>query len=189
MLFRPGSALSGFTLLELLVALGIIGILSSLTLPALSTLVKKNRADSIQSLLRSAINTTRVTAISDNSIAVLCPVDAGSCGSDWNRGFMIFTDRNNDRILDEEETLIEYHQLHRPGFEISWRASAGRNFLRFSPAGIAREFGRFTLCHQSRDMSLARSMVVNRHGRLRIFRDNNGDGIAEGVNGERPDCG
>lgn len=188
MLFRTGSPLSGFTLLELLATLGIISILSSIALPALSTLVKKNRADAIQSLLRSAIYTTRVTALSDNSITVLCPLDAGSCGSDWNRGFMIFTDHNNDRTIDQDDTLIEYHQLNRPGFEISWRASAGRNFLRFSPTGIAREFGRFTLCHQSRDMSLARSIVVNRHGRLRIFRDDDGDGIAEGVNGERPDC-
>jgi len=188
MLFRTARHQSGFTLLELLVTLGIVGVLSSITLPALSSLVKKNRADSIQSLLRSAIYTTRATAISDNSITVLCPVDTGNCGRDWNRGFMIFTDSNNDRVLDEDETLIEYQQLNKPGFDISWRASAGRDFLRYSPTGIAREFGRFTLCHQSSDPSFARSIIVNRHGRLRLFRDSDGDGIVEDVNGDHPDC-
>ena len=186
--FNTRSNTRGFTLLELVITLSIASILCSITIPSFTQAIESNRANSIQSMMRKAIYTTRMLAITEKNITILCPIGDGSCGNDWNAGYMIFTDKNNDRVVNEQDRLIEYSQFKKSRFSISWRASAGRNFLRYTPTGIAREFGRFTLCHNNGDREFSRSIVINRQGRLRIFRDNDRDGIVEDLNGDTPRC-
>ena len=59
---------SGFTLLELLIVLAISGILLGVANPPFTRLIQQHRADTLQSLLLSAIYNTRTTAVSTKSI-------------------------------------------------------------------------------------------------------------------------
>ncbi len=178
----------GWTLLEILIVLAITGILAGYANPSFTRFIGKNRADSLQALLRSAIYTARSEAISTRTITILCPLADGQCGSDWSKGLMVFSDRNNNQSIDAEDTLVAVTQFGNRQMQINWKASAGRNYLRYSPSGMAREMGRFHLCARNNDRTLARSIVVNRNGRLRLYRDRDRDGIVEDIDGRQPQC-
>ena len=178
----------GTTLIELLTALAVIATLATFSLPALNLLIQQGQADSAQQLLRKAIYRTRSAAIHSKKIVSFCPDGEFECGDQWENGAIIFTDDNNNGIIDEDDELLEKIDFNAANFNISWRASARKNYLRYSPTGMARAFGRFTLCEKSRDLRLARTIVINRQGRLRQYYDRNSDGIVEDIDGRKPDC-
>jgi type IV fimbrial biogenesis protein FimT len=121
-------------------------------------------------------------------IVSFCPYGEFECGEQWENGAIIFTDDNNNGIIDEDDELLEKIDFKAANFNISWRASGRKNYLRYSPTGMARAFGRFTLCEKSKDLRLARTIVINRQGRLREYYDRNSDGIVEDIDGRKPDC-
>lgn len=187
-LFSSAYISSGYTLLELIIVIAIVGILTSLTLPGLSRYLEQQRADVTSTMLRRAITTTRSTAISSREIVSLCPYEEQRCGEHWENGMMIFIDKNNNGMIDDNETLYEKISWQQQDVTIRWRASGGKNYLRYSPSGAARQFGRFHICHNSGDLTLARALVINRQGRVRPYRDRNGDSIVEDVSGDTPAC-
>lgn len=178
----------GVTLTELLVALSIVSILVALTMPNLGRYWQGQQSDVYIANLQRAIATTRSTAISSREITSLCPYAEGGCGNDWQLGMIIFIDKNNDGIIDENETLLEKIIFTPNNSSVRWRASGGKNYLRYSPSGVARQFGRFYLCDNNGDLTLARALVINRQGRVRVYRDRNTDGIVEDIDGRMPDC-
>jgi type IV fimbrial biogenesis protein FimT len=179
---------TGTTLIELLTALAVIATLATFSLPSLNLLVQHAQADSAQQLLRKAIYRTRSAAIFSKKIVSFCPYGEFECGEQWENGAIIFTDDNNNGIIDEDDELLEKIDFKAANFNISWRASGRKNYLRYSPTGMARAFGRFTLCEKSKDLRLARTIVINRQGRLREYYDRNSDGIVEDIDGRKPDC-
>lgn len=179
---------TGITLIELLTALAVIATLATFSLPAFNLLIQQVQADSAQQLLRKAIYRTRSAAIHSKKIVSFCPDGEFECGQQWENGAIIFTDDNNNGIIDADDELLEKIDFNADNFNISWRASGRKNYLRYSPTGMARAFGRFTLCEKSKDLRLARTIVINRQGRLRQYYDRNSDGIVEDIDGRKPDC-
>lgn len=183
------SFISGFTLIELLICLTILIILLTLTTPSFTSLWRSNQADVYIETLQRAIAMARSTAVSSKEIVSLCPYESTRCGDNWENGIMIFVDRNNDGILGDNENLKEVMNFSPSNSTIKWRASGGRNYLRYSPTGMARQFGRFHICDKDGDSTLARSLVVNRQGRTRVYRDRDHNGVVEDIDGQISDCG
>ncbi len=185
---KKNTLLTGFTLLESLVMLSITAILTSLALPNFGHMIRNHQSDSDLFLLRKVIYTARSLAITSKKIVSLCPYQDKKCGDQWEDGIMIFTDKNNNGEIDDKDRLLEKIDLSLKNSTLTWRGSGGRNYLRFSSNGIARQFGRFHLCDKKGDMSLARTLVINRQGRVRQYRDLDRDGIVEDHTGMLPDC-
>ena len=180
--------LLGFTLIELLITTTIITLLVSMAVPSFAKLWQKQQADVYVETLQRAMATARYSAITSREIVSLCPYAETACGEEWGNGIMIFIDKNNNGIIDDEETLMEFIDFAPNNSTISWRASGRKNYLRYSPTGMARQFGRFHICNKEGDLSLARALVISRQGRTRVYRDRNNDGIVEDTNGATPDC-
>ena len=179
----------GQSLIELLFVFAIAALLVAASLPDLGFMAAKHRVDVLAETFERLIVTTRSHAITGQKIASLCPYGENSCGDDWSKGVILFTDQNNNGEIDDKDQMLEAKQWAENETTIQWRASAGRNYLRYSPTGMARQFGKFHLCNINDDKRLNRSLVVNRQGRVKRYRDSDDDGIVDDGKGNTPQCG
>jgi type IV fimbrial biogenesis protein FimT len=91
----PRSA--GFTLLELMIALAILGIVIGIAVPAFTGIIRQNRLASQTNELLGASALARSEAVKRGSVVTLCPVDpdnANACSTDdqWSNGWIVFSD-------------------------------------------------------------------------------------------------
>lgn len=82
---------SGFTLIELMVAIALFGVLASMAIPAFQSMVQSNRAATIANDLTGAIRLARSEAVKRGRNVVVCRrgVD-NDCqdGTDWSVGWL-----------------------------------------------------------------------------------------------------
>jgi len=91
----------GFTLIELMVTLAIIGVLIRLAAPGMQTLFKSNRVQSEASQFVGDIQFAKAEAIKRGQPVTMCPSSDGttcltSGTTTWGSGWMVFNDVNGD---------------------------------------------------------------------------------------------
>lgn len=103
----------GFTLVELMVTVSIVGILAFLAAPSFSSFVTKGRADSVTQQLFSDLNAARMESIKRNRRVLVCPsantttVTTCAAGSSWNNGWILCIDGNIDGVCDSITSLTD----------------------------------------------------------------------------------
>ena len=114
----------GISLIELLVALALASALMSLCIPAFSHLVAGQRSTARVNQMIGAVQLARQAAISLNTTTTFCPAEKGQClgRNQWHNGAMIFTDRNNNGTLENDETLVARLPRLEQGEKIYWRS-------------------------------------------------------------------
>lgn len=183
------SALSGFTLVELMVVLAIVAIVASITVPAMGTLIDRSKRHSSVSELIALINLARTTAIMEQRTVTLCPLDdSDKCIAEWNsRPVTVFLDDNANRKLDDPSNIIRIGSAPNHGH---WTGhTANRPYLRFFSTGMSSyAIGNLVWCPSNNDSALAAQIVINMGGRPRLSEDQDGDGIVENANGNAVSC-
>lgn len=99
----------GFTLIELIIVMVIVGILLTIGVPTLESTLKRNRVVSATNELVSALNVARSEAIKLGQKVTLCKsTDGSSCNttSGWEDGWIIFSDANGNRALGGSDSLL-----------------------------------------------------------------------------------
>lgn len=168
--------LTGFTLVESLVALAVAAILLMGAVPAMLQLLASNRIATEVNSLTAHLQLARSEAIKQRHRAVLCPsADGRRClGSrDWDRGYMVFVDQDADRRRDRDETVLRFRALA----EGDIRLDAGRRkSLAYQPTGLAPGSNvTFTICDPG-DRVAPRAVVVSNTGRPRVATTHPGGG-------------
>ena len=111
------------------------------------------------------------------------------CGAPWSQGSVVFEDANMDGRLNAGESVLRVTPARAQAGAIYWRSFGNRAALVFTPHGYTdNQSGSFTLCPLDGDPALARQVVVNRTGRVRLSRDRNGDGVFEDGTGKPLRC-
>jgi type IV fimbrial biogenesis protein FimT len=203
----------GFTLVELMVVLAVIGVLLALSVP-LGTFVNNTAATSNSHEFAIALNTARSHARTAGTNAVICRltvVDEDTNEKDclrtadpdvpWQDGWVIFLDINGDEsitngttggpddngdgIADTIEDDDEIIKVY-DGLPHGYTLrSADKDLISFSSMGLANGYqDTWTLCTASNDPELARGIILSRTGRVRFAEDTDGDGIRETGEGE-----
>lgn len=95
----------GFTLIELLMVIALVAIVLGLALPSFVDSMRSNRVATTTNLTLATLSYARSEALRSKSSATVCPRGAGdaSCGSDWSRGMLVWTDDNRNERLDADE--------------------------------------------------------------------------------------
>lgn len=178
----------GFTLVELLFTLAIVAVITGLAAPAMDNLIQSNRRHTAVSDLVTMINLARNTAIMQQQTITLCPLDKDKqCATDWTGAITVFRDPKSDRTLDHDNQVIRISQIPEGGY---WTANtSSRPYFRFMPTGIANyAIGNMIWCPDNKDPTQAAQLIINRGGRIRLSKDNNGDGIVENASGAPITC-
>jgi len=180
----------GLSLVEILMTLGLLGVLMSIALPEMDAWIQASRADMRMRTLAAQIALARSTAVTLQLGVTLCPsADQQQCGGNWTQGSLIFTDRNSDRRLNQDDILVRINGPLAPGETLVWRAFQNRQFLQVEPSGFLRhQSGNFTWCPASRKTVHARQLIINATGRTRLASDINGDGVQEDSSGNPLRC-
>lgn len=180
----------GYTLLELLIALTILLILSTLALPSFSSIVKRTQAEIQMHALIDAAQLARSSAVSRRESVVFCATSNQQvCGDDWTQGAMVFVDPNNNRRIDPNEPVITTLPPTPEGSRLVMRAALNKQYLRYMSTGMLENTaGSWVYCPANATEREARNVIFNRTGRMRFGTDHNRDGIPENTEGQPVRC-
>ncbi len=179
-------AAAAYTLIELLLSIGVAAVLATLAYPAFDGLIERVHSTSHVNDLIGIIRFARHAAIVERRWVTLCPAQGNSCtGSrSWHTGLMVFADANRDGSRQAEEPVLGYLAALDPGESLAWRAFRRRNYLQVRPEGYTNwHNGSFHYCPASRDPRFGKVLIVNVQGRTALSVDRDGDGIDEQANG------
>lgn len=115
----------GFTLLELLVTLVILGIIVSYAIPSFSQFIKSQKVSNESNDFLADISLTRISSLNSGLPAILEPVTAGQ----WAGDRRIYIDTDSDGVFDEnDDELIRITENKHGGYIITGPANVGFNF-------------------------------------------------------------
>lgn len=129
----------GFTLVDFLVGLAVLGVTAALAIPSYDRIVSRSRlAVSVNELL-SALLTARMTAVARNVSTTFC---AGNrvvgCHRDWTKGeWIVFADRDRNGQLDAGDTLYGAERMASAGAVMLGGNGPFASAVVFRPSGAA----------------------------------------------------
>jgi len=153
----------GFTLVELLIALTLIAILSTVAVPSFTETIKNNRMVTQVNLLAGSLALARSEAIRFGREASVCvSSDQASCTGEtnWDLGWMVWVDLNSDSVLDVGEERRFVDQLPNG---MAFTSSTGTSTFVYSSQGTSAG-GTLELC-DNRTGETGRQVRVSSTGR------------------------
>ncbi|MEX0605221.1 MAG: GspH/FimT family pseudopilin [Marinobacter sp.] len=119
---------SGFTLIEMMIVVVLIGIVAAYAVPSFTQLVERNRVSSTVNSMLGILNYARSEAIKAGQTIDVTPLT----GTDWDTGVVVWLDANNDNNRDASEELRRFTDIPN-GLAVAGGANAigfrGNGFL------------------------------------------------------------
>jgi Tfp pilus assembly protein FimT len=166
----------GFTLLDLLVVIALVGLFLTFGAPGLRTLQGSVATTVEQYRLLSLLRTARSAATHGHQRTVVCPVDVEhaepACGEGAGAGWLVFADDNGDsRYSPGDDELLRVERIpkarslhvHEGGGEVFDRT------LIFRPDGSVLTPATVELCAASSPRTAR--IVISMTGRVRTERE------------------
>lgn len=159
----------GFTLLDLLIALTIVGILFGIVIPGLKNAVARVQAGSARTAITATLFDAQRHATVLGREIVVCPGESQCVGGvDWSQGWLAFIDHNGDRMHGPGEQIVRREPELPAGVRL--HGTVGRPRIVYQPnGGNAGANITFTLCDR-RGPRDALALILSNGGRLRSKR-------------------
>lgn len=167
---------SGFTLVEMLVALCVVAVLAALAAPLARSFGASAVLSSTANGFLSQLVLARSEAIKRNGPVALCTsADGASCtgAGGWEQGWIVFHDPNGNGTREAGERVLQWLQALPDGLHLRGNASMAR-YVSFAPSGATRtatgafQAGTLTLCRPSPEATEGRQILINALGRPRV---------------------
>lgn len=157
----------GFTLAEMLITMLILSILIVMALPGFSSLLFRAEAHALQRKLMVSISYSRTLAVSMQTSVTLCS-GTTSCEKEWGDHLLIFSDHNQNGLIDGEDEISKQVVLGKEGSSLRWKSFRRKPYLVFTALGQAPSSnGTFHYCPENDRKSHRFSFVLAKTGRAR----------------------
>jgi type IV fimbrial biogenesis protein FimT len=139
----------GFTIIELMVTMGVVAIMLSVAVPSISSMVKGNRLSTQINMVMADIHLARSESVKRGVRVIMCRsanpnITTPACGGttqDWSTGYLIFTGEDgNNTYQAGTDTLIRRGQPAQDGVDMH-TSSTWNNTLEINPSGTLNEGG------------------------------------------------
>jgi type IV fimbrial biogenesis protein FimT len=177
----------GYTLVEVLVSIGVLTILGAVAIPGMESILLNNRRVSVTNEFINSLQVARSEAATRNQRVTMCASTNGtSCSgaSYWKHGWIVFNDADLDASPGgTDELVIKYVQADGT---IDILPSIFSGSVTYRPNGramagtIAENSGEFAFC-DNRGADYARILIVGGNGRPELSELT--------ADGSEPDCG
>jgi type IV fimbrial biogenesis protein FimT len=102
---------TGFTLVELMVTVAIAAILLAVALPSFQGALRSNRVATATNEALASLALARSEAIRNTRGAGVCAsANGSSCSTNWNNGWLVWSDADGDGAIDVGEPIVRYSQ-------------------------------------------------------------------------------
>lgn len=157
---------NGFTVIELLVVMGIFFVLVAAAGPTITSWVIKNRVDTAVIGFRGALNYARYEALNRNSWITVRPNHTS-----WSSGWYVFTDEGNDGFMGSGDEILRAYVLNVGGLTVEWAKEMPR--ISYGPRGVTNGGSQNSVryCVEGdADHTFAKGLVMSSIGRTRMVR-------------------
>ena len=155
----------GFTLLELIITVGIIGVTTAIAVPSMGIYIKNERLTSQINTLVSHLAFARNQSITQSQQTVICISNNGlNCnGTDWSDGWIVFADFDGNAAVNNLETVFLVQQSLGGN---TLTSTIGTSVI-YDNRGFAKTaVGTFSLC-DDRLLANLKSIKISITGRVR----------------------
>lgn len=168
----------GLTLLESLMALAVLAVLAGSAVPSMADWLNRVRLNTVAQELAVDFDFARGASVARNHRATVCkagPADTCAEDGDWSQGWLVFEDRNENALRDDDEPVLLQHNALPPGWKATGNTTVA-SYVSYTPLGLTRlvnggfQAGTITLCRASGGPTEARRIIVNSVGRPRVAR-------------------
>ena len=170
--------LAGFTIIELMITIGVVAVILTLGVPSFQGLFERNELTSNINRFISSLAIARSEAIKRNQRVVLCASsDGANCSGvgGYDNGWIVFVDNNNNdtREIANEELIWQGESLSA---DMTLRGTNSYNVaIPYVPSGrlaaSAPINGSVRLCIDNQ-VAKARAVTIIQSGRVRLANHN-----------------
>ena len=173
----------GFNLFELLIAIGILGIVTALAVPSFQSISINSNLSTETNDLVSSLRYARSEAAKRGQNVTVCSANAGltACAddADWTTGWLIVD--NGGIVVNVREPLPS-----STATEVGIVGATGR--IVFNRNGFTGSARTIRLCGPNDDNERARGVIISVDGRIRLATDSNNNSINEDRSGTDLSC-
>lgn len=123
----------GVTLVELLVAIALLGLIAALGIPNLSGMLERQRALLLADRFAATLATARAIALAERRAVMIAPRGQG-----WRDGWQLCVDHDDDERCSHADRTVQQTVPAPPGALLQWSGSTAADDIRFAPVGYSR---------------------------------------------------
>ena len=173
---KPKTFAKGFTLIEIIIVVAIIGIVTAFAIPSLTEVRIHNNLSASVNDFNTGLLIARSEAVKRNSRVSVCksaaplastPTCSTSNSIFWNSGWLAFTDINGNGNIDAgNDTILRLGNPMKVGYFLKGSTNVS-NHVTYTSTGEADSTGTFVIC-KGTDTNYARQVEISLSGRINI---------------------
>lgn len=138
----------GFTVIEVMITLIVLGLVLGYALPSFTELMRNNRSTAFGDEFAGALNFVRSEAVKRGGSVSICAsnADRDGCGADWSNGWLAYVDSEEETSADTVVAEI-LRDWESPGDNLVLSVERNDNpitFVRFADRGTLARVGNST---------------------------------------------
>jgi type IV fimbrial biogenesis protein FimT len=165
----------GFTLLELVIVIAILGITTAFAAPELGTMIKNNRISGGANDFVAALQFAKGEAAAQLTNVIICKKNSTSTGcsggGNWQQGWIVFADTNGDSGFNAGEAILLNHEALHGSITLGGVGGSADSYL-FRPSGTTTVTSTETLimCDDRPFDSNSRGILITITGRGSVMK-------------------